>query len=81
MRRRTVSVARRGQCCGDVDRERVTTGELDEPAGRVFARHGARSAPKVVYDAPCEIFISVNDEAVHGIRPHPPGGGCGAATS
>jgi methionyl aminopeptidase len=45
----------------------VTTLELDELAGRVFARHGARSAPKLVYDAPCEIFISVNDEAVHGV--------------
>jgi methionyl aminopeptidase len=45
----------------------VTTGELDALAGRVMARHGARSAPKLVYDAPCEIFISVNDEAVHGV--------------
>ena len=45
----------------------VTTGELDALAGRVFARHGARSAPKLVYDAPCEVFISVNDEAVHGV--------------
>ena len=33
----------------------------------MFARHGARSAPKLVYDAPSEIFISVNDEAVHGV--------------
>ena len=49
----------------------VTTGELDALAGRVFARHGARSAPKLVYDAPSEIFISVNDEAVHG-RARPP---------
>lgn len=45
----------------------VTTGELDRLAGRVFARHGARSAPKLVYDAPCEVFISVDDEAVHGV--------------
>jgi methionyl aminopeptidase len=45
----------------------VTTGELDRLAGRVFARHGARSAPKLVYDAPCEVFISVNYEAVHGV--------------
>jgi hypothetical protein len=45
----------------------VTTGELDALAGRVFARHGARSAPKLVYDAPCEIFISVDDEAVHAV--------------
>jgi methionyl aminopeptidase len=45
----------------------VTTGELDVLAGRVFARHGARSAPKLVYGAPSEVFISVNDEAVHGV--------------
>ena len=45
----------------------VTTAELDAVAGRVFARHGAQSAPKLVYDAPCEVFISVNDEAVHGV--------------
>ena len=36
-------------------------------AGRVFARHGARSAPKLVYGAPSEVFISVNDAAVHGV--------------
>ena len=29
--------------------------------------YGARSAPKLVYDAPCEVFISVNDEAVHAV--------------
>ena len=45
----------------------VTTGELDRVAGRVFARHGARSAPKLVYGAPCEVFVSVGDEAVHGV--------------
>jgi methionyl aminopeptidase len=45
----------------------VTPGELDALAGRVFARHGARSAPRLVYDAPCEVFVSVNDEAVHGV--------------
>ena len=45
----------------------VTTSELDRVAGRVFARHGARSAPKLVYGAPSEVFISVNDAAVHGV--------------
>jgi methionyl aminopeptidase len=45
----------------------VTTLELDRLAGRVFARHGARSAPKLVYGAPSEVFISVNDAAVHGV--------------
>jgi methionyl aminopeptidase len=45
----------------------VTTAELDALAGRVFARFGARSAPKLVYGAPSEVFISVNDQAVHGV--------------
>jgi methionyl aminopeptidase len=45
----------------------VTTLDLDRLAGRVFARHGARSAPMLVYDAPSEVFISVNDAAVHGL--------------
>ena len=45
----------------------VTTAELDALAGRVFARFGARSAPKLVYGAPSEVFISVNDAAVHGV--------------
>ena len=45
----------------------VSTGELDRLAGRVFARHGARSAPMLVYGAPCQVFISVDDEAVHGV--------------
>ena len=45
----------------------VTTAELDALAGRVFRQHGARSAPKLVYGAPCEVFISVNDQAVHGV--------------
>ena len=50
----------------------ATTADLDALAGRVFARHGARSVPKLVYDAPCEVFISVNDEALKA--------GLGAAT-
>jgi methionyl aminopeptidase len=45
----------------------ATTLELDRLAGRVFARHGARSAPMLVYGAPSEVFISVNDAAVHGL--------------
>jgi methionyl aminopeptidase len=45
----------------------VTTLELDRLAGRVFARHGARSAPMLVYGAPSAVFISVNDAAVHGL--------------
>src|SRR4051794_32722051 len=45
----------------------VTTAELDALAARVLARHGARSAPALVYGFPGTICISVDDEAVHGI--------------
>jgi methionyl aminopeptidase len=45
----------------------VTTRELDEVAERTMRRHGARSAPRLVYDFPGAICISVDDEAVHGI--------------
>jgi methionyl aminopeptidase len=45
----------------------VTTAELDQVAARTMARHGARSAPRLVYDFPGAICISVDDEAVHGI--------------
>jgi methionyl aminopeptidase len=48
----------------------VTTAELDAVAGEVFARHGARSAPRLVYGFPGHTCISVADEVVHGI----PGG-------
>jgi methionyl aminopeptidase len=45
----------------------VTTAELDAHAARVFARHGACSAPALVYGFPGTICISIDDEAVHGI--------------
>lgn len=45
----------------------VTTRELDEIGGRVFARAGARSGPQLDYGFPGINCISVNDEAVHGI--------------
>jgi methionyl aminopeptidase len=45
----------------------VTTAVLDAHAARVFAAHGARSAPALVYGFPGTICISVDDEAVHGI--------------
>src|SRR5919202_2793494 len=48
----------------------MTTAELDAIGAGVFERHGARSAPQVVYDFPGVNCISINDEAVHGI----PGG-------
>jgi methionyl aminopeptidase len=45
----------------------VTTGELDAAAERIFRRHGARSGPRLDYDFPGTICISVDEEAVHGI--------------
>ncbi len=45
----------------------VRTDELDRVAARVFARHGARSAPALVYGFPGTVLISVNDEVVHGV--------------
>ena len=45
----------------------VTTGELDAVARNVFAGHGARSAPALVYGFPGTVLISLNDEVVHGI--------------
>ncbi len=45
----------------------VSTAALDGIAGGVFRAHGARSAPRLVYDFPGETCISVNDEIVHGI--------------
>jgi methionyl aminopeptidase len=48
----------------------VTTAELDDVSGRVFAKAGARSGPHLDYGFPGTSCISVNDEAVHGI----PGG-------
>jgi methionyl aminopeptidase len=45
----------------------VTTGELDALGAAVFARHGARSAPKLAYNFPGATCISINNEAAHGI--------------
>jgi methionyl aminopeptidase len=45
----------------------VSTGELDDVAAQVFARHGARSGPQLDYDFPGVTCLSVDDEAVHGI--------------
>ena len=48
----------------------MTTVELDRIGEAVLTRHGARSAPRLVYNFPGANCISVNDEVVHGI----PGG-------
>ena len=45
----------------------VSTAELDAVAAGLFAAHGARSAPALVYGFPGTVLISVNDEVVHGI--------------
>jgi methionyl aminopeptidase len=45
----------------------ITTGDLDAIAGGVMREQGARSAPRMVYNFPGEVLISVNDEVVHGI--------------
>ena len=47
--------------------EGITTGELDAIARDVLDRHGARSAPAMVYGFPGTVLISINDEIVHGI--------------
>lgn len=48
----------------------VSTARLDRVAALVFARHGARSAPRLEVGFPATICLSVGDEACHGI----PGG-------
>jgi methionyl aminopeptidase len=45
----------------------VTTAELDAVAAALFTRHGARSAPALVYKFPGTVLISINDEVVHGV--------------
>ncbi|MGG4483121.1 type I methionyl aminopeptidase [Paenibacillus xylanilyticus] len=45
----------------------ITTKELDDIAGELFAKEGAVSAPKSEYDFPGYTCISVNDEVAHGI--------------
>jgi methionyl aminopeptidase len=45
----------------------ITTVELDAIAAEMCARHGARSAPAMVYGFPGTVLISVNDEVVHGV--------------
>ena len=45
----------------------ITTKELDDYAGELFAKHGAISGPKGEYDFPGYTCISVNEEVAHGI--------------
>jgi len=45
----------------------VTTAQLDAVAAALFDRHGAHSAPAMVYKFPGHVLISINDEIVHGV--------------
>ena len=45
----------------------MTTAELDAMGAAVFERHGAQSAPNIVYGFPGANCISINDEVVHGV--------------
>lgn len=45
----------------------ITTKELDEVGLRMLEKHGARSAPILIYDFPGATCISVNENAAHGI--------------
>jgi len=45
----------------------ITTAELDAIADKVFAKYGARSAPRCEYHFPGTTCISLNDVAAHGI--------------
>lgn len=45
----------------------ITTKELDEIGRAYLEKHGARSAPILIYDFPGATCISVNENAAHGI--------------
>ena len=45
----------------------MTTRELDDVGRAALERHGARSAPQVMYDFPGATCISINEEAAHGV--------------
>src|SRR5690242_10483057 len=45
----------------------MTTAELDAIGANVLKKHGARSAPQLVYGFPGVTCISLNEEAAHGI--------------
>lgn len=45
----------------------MTTAELDGIGKKLLDRHGARSAPQLVYDFPGATCISINEEAAHGV--------------
>jgi methionyl aminopeptidase len=67
MRRASVVVAEALSAARAVVRPGITTAMIDAVVRDVFDRHGARSAPRLLYGFPGEACISLNDEAVHGI--------------
>lgn len=48
----------------------MTTGEIDDLAGKLLFKYGADATPRKEYGFPGRLCISVNDEVMHGI----PGG-------
>ncbi|MGY2893855.1 type I methionyl aminopeptidase [Deinococcus sp. UYEF24] len=67
MRRAGQVVAETLQALKEAIRPGVTPAELDALAGEVFKQYGASSAPRMTYDAPVNVFISVNEDVVHGL--------------
>jgi len=45
----------------------MTTKELDDLGAAFLTKHGARSAPQLVYDFPGATCISINHEVAHGV--------------
>ncbi len=45
----------------------MTTAELDDVGAQFLEKHGARSAPRLVYDFPGTTCLSVNEQVVHGV--------------
>ena len=67
MRRAGQGVAETLRTLKEAVRPGVTPAELDALAGQVFRRYGAQSAPRMTYNAPVNVFVSVNDDIVHGL--------------
>ena len=61
------AVAAALKAMSDYVRPGVSTAEVDGIGAQVLRRHGARSAPWIIYGFPSVNLISVNDEVVHGI--------------
>ena len=67
MKRAGAVVAEALRVMKEAVRPGITPAELDALCGGVFAKHGAQSAPRLVYGAPVNAFISVNEDVVHGL--------------